>query len=239
MIKYTILLFLCVFQLKAQTLIGLRLGLGENNINTTTIFSNQYTKYKGKSTGIVGIELEEKLTEWFSLQSGFFYNEKSYQRYRTGYFKENFQNFTNGFIQLPFTSNFSFGFEKLRGSLIVGIAPEFWVKKRTNGQLYNLGDIQLSQNAFPKGLMSDDAGFSSFNLRVPFDRVTDKRVQIGTILGIEAHYQPSDNLFISIEYRMNNSLTSLVKKYQLEVIPRINNAQFVLIGIKKELKLKK
>lgn len=232
---FFVFLLLNINQSKAQTAIGLAIGAGVNNIKTNTVYGNQFTKYKGKLSKSIGITVDEKITDWFSIQTGLFYNEKTYQRYRTGYFKENYQNFENGFIQLPITSQFSFGFKKLRGGFIVGATAEYWVKKRTDGQLYNLGDLYLSENTFPKGLMSDESGFTTFNLKIPFDKVTDRRMQAGLIVGTNLQYQLNKIYGISLDYRINHSLTSLVKKYQLGVVPRINETKLLQIGIKRTI----
>jgi hypothetical protein len=216
----------------AQFQVGFYAGAGKNTLKTSTVFATANTKYRGLVSYEYGITATLTLNEWMSLQSGMGYSSKSYQRYRTGFFRENYQNFNNGFVQIPLAVKFNFGGQKLRGFFSAGGFAEYWIVQRTNGSLYNLGDVFLATKTYPKGLMSDEGGFTNFDVAVPFNKATDKRLQYGYLAAVGLEYHPSGMYCLFAEARVSQSLSSLSKNYQISLMPRRNNNLSVNLGVR-------
>jgi Outer membrane protein beta-barrel domain len=239
-IKGLSILFLFFYiNANSQITLSLTSGIGQNDIKTATVFSNQNTKYKGLPAFMVGVGVQKEINDWFAIRTELNFTKKSYQRYRTGFFSENYQDFENGFLQIPVIGHFSFGSKKWKAFLNLGLTADYWVSKRTSGSLYNLGDQHSSYDSYPKGLLSDEAGFLNFDIKVPFDKQIDQRLLFGYVAGVGADYKINKSYTVYTEYRINNSINSLVKNYQIGVVPRINNTQYVLLGLKRNFNFKK
>ena len=223
------------FYSQAQWKVGIVTGVNKNHLQTSTFFATSQVRYEDQLGKEFGFTLQKTISPWFSLGTGLIGSEKSYQRSRTGYFQEEYQLFKNSYIQIPLTSTFLFGGEKLKGFLRLGANTDIWINKRTKGNLYNVGDMFPTQSAYPKGLLSDEGGFTQFNLKEPFHPTTDRLLQFGYQMGVGVQYQVTKQMALELEFSEQQQ-QSMVKNYMRDVVPRRNHTQHIRLGIMWNLK---
>lgn len=221
---------------QAQWKVGLVAGVNKNHLQTSTVFATSQVRFEDKWGKETGITLQKTITDWFILGTGLIGSEKSYERRRTGYFQEEYQVFKNSFVQVPITGMFRFGGPKLKGFMRLGANTDIWVHKRTQGSLYNVGDMFPTEISYPKGLLSDEGGFSHFNLKERFNAATDRVLQVGFQFGLGLQYQISDKMLIELEF-LEQQQQSMVKNYMREVVPRRNNTQHLRLSLVRNLTL--
>lgn len=218
------------FYSQAQWKVGIVSGINKNHLQTNTVFATSQVRYEDEWGKEFGLTVQRSISDWFSVGTGLILVEKSYQRSRTGYFQEEYQLFKNSYIQIPLAGTFRFGGEKLKGFLRLGANTDIWIYKRTKGNLYNVGDMFPSETTYPKGLLSDEGGFTQFNLKESFHPTTDRLLQLGYQMGVGAQYQVTKQIALELEFSEQQQ-QSMVKNYMRDVVPRRNHTQHIRLGI--------
>jgi hypothetical protein len=201
--------------------IGLEGGYARNTLYSSTGY-RAFTEYEAGNGFLLGIPVRYQFVEWFALQSGFQYIQKNYSLVRNGPIDERVYNeWTNSFLELPVTANFSFGGSRLRGFLNAGGYLGLWIDSHIKGVSLN-----FSENPFG----NVQHYYTSYDEQVSWNDTRDNRFEAGLLAGLGVQYAITGCTFY-VEGRFNYGLTDLQKDYMLQKIPRINDTITIQAGV--------
>lgn len=190
------------------------------DIDTQYQYDWRYHDVKGITLGLMG---QYQMNEWFALRADINYTQKNFKQNRTGNaFCENYTHH-NAYLQLPLMASFSFGGERLRGFLNLGVYGAYWASGNITGTV-------------TQQIMPDILNFPMYDIPAPVDQdypfnsVRDNRLEMGTVGGLGAEYRLCDHWAVQAELRMYYSLTSTTKDYMLKRNPRYNTTTALQIG---------
>lgn len=195
------------------------------DINTYSIDTEYQYDWRYKDVGgiTLGIMGQYQMNDWFALRADFNYTQKNYRQHRTG--KVSMEDYThhNSYLQLPLMASFSFGTERIRGFLNLGVYGAYWTGGNISGTTTDVtfGDI-LDE--------SDLESAVSFDMPYVFNSTRDNRLELGTVGGIGAEYRFNDHWAIQAELRMYYSLSSTTKDYMRIKNPRYNTTIACQLG---------
>lgn len=203
-----------------------RMGVTAGADVNTYCIDTQYQydwRYKDVSGITLGIMGQYQMNEWFGLRADLNYAKKNYRQYRTGKaFTEDYTHY-NSYVQLPVMANFSFGTERIRGFLNLGVYGAYWADSHIRGTTSEIifGDV-LDESEFDTPVRIDqDYAFNS---------TRDNRMEFGMAGGLGAEYRLSNHWAVQAELRMYYSLTSTTKDYMSKKNPRYNTTIAYQLG---------
>lgn len=180
----------------------------------------RYKKGSGISMGVMG---QYQISDWFALRADLNYTQKNYRQYRTGNTYAEDYTHHNSYVQLPVMGSFSFGGERLRGFLNLGVYGAYWAGSSICGT--------TSEAVYLDGLNAPE-----FERPAPVDQsyvfnsVRDNRAEFGAVAGVGAEYRISSHWALQAEVRMYYSLTSTTKDYMRVKNPRYNTTIAYQLG---------
>lgn len=205
---------------KSKFSVGLSLGIANNELTTSTGYRS-FTQYGSRNGLSVGIPVKYTITDWFAVQAEPGYIGKGYKYYRTGLYKDIYNQRTmNGYINLPVMAQFSFGGEKLRGFVNAGVFGGYWLKSFVKGQIQEWTTT-----------LDDEPHFYNFKESVSFDKRRDNRFEAGLLTGAGIQYDLAPQYTVFVEARYYYSTTDLQKSYMKDQISRYNNTWVFSTGI--------
>jgi hypothetical protein len=208
MIKKAVCMFGLVFAFTWQAhavevSVGLELGGSYNKLNTSTGYRVNMS-YNERLGIMVGVPVLVSFNEYFAFGSGLRYIQKNYTLYGT----DNYIDYTNGFLQIPVFTEFSFSGDSLL--------------------FFNLGIT------FGLWLHSDRSGYwyGGFNDSVEFDSERDNRFESTFFAGLGLRYTFFEFFTTYITAQYHYGLTDLQKDYMIGPVPRYNNTITVQLGVR-------
>ncbi|MDQ1089675.1 porin family protein [Siphonobacter sp. SORGH_AS_1065] len=230
--KFTGLIFLMwVFALPgyAQWSVGIEGGYNQNALYTN-VGALSFTKYVPQNGFSVGIPVQYKVKDWFSIQADPQFIQKNYELKRTQFFEGIYQKNINSYVQLPLMGRFTFGGEKLKGFLNLGGYASYWSMGRIKGVQANIfSDIESSSDTQEYDRYLELKNGYSYNEPYTFDERKDNRLELGWLTGVGVSYQYKKYQFF-VEGRYYQSITDQQKNYMINQIPRYNQTYTAQIG---------
>lgn len=216
--------------LQAQFSIGLEAGAARNYVITNTS-SLPFTIAQPVSGYTVGIPIEYKVNDWFSVIADPNLIKKNYRYVRTDFFQGVYESHNNTYVQLPLMGHFTFGFERLKGFLNLGGYVAYWAGGKVTGSEPNI--LNPVDDAFfktnPSGVFGENKSYS-FSENYTFDDRRDNRFEAGWVLGLGVSYQLTNRYKLFAEARETQALTDQQKNYMLNQIPRYNQTYGLTLG---------
>lgn len=215
-IKHCLIVFILLFNvtpLFAQLSVGVSAGLTHNELNTSSgyFYSREYTAQQGFSVAVLA---QYAITDWFALQGELGYMKKNYSTQRLTPMLENeFENVDNGYFQLPIMGNFSFGGEKLRGFVNLGVYLGAWTDSHIEGQV-----------------LQSNSEMHSYSEAFAYNKTRDNRFDAGLLAGLGIEYLGSHRVKYFAEARILYGLTDMQKNYMKGVFPRTNTTFLFQLG---------
>lgn len=152
--------------------------------------------------------------DWIGLRAEFEATERNYRFYRTGVYSGTDYILHNTYLQLPVMTQFSFGGEKVRGFVNVGVYAGFWTAGHYKGSYYDY----LIEKYIP------------LNKPYEFQSEKDQRADFGLAGGLGIEYRFLKNWGLHAEARCYYSFISTVKQYMEIKDYRYNTTLGIQIG---------
>lgn len=76
--------------------------------------------------------------DWLGVRADLNVTQKNHRQYRTGFFNSNDYKTHNTYLQLPVMASFSFGVNKVRGFLNLGVYGGYWLSSHLEGTMFSL-----------------------------------------------------------------------------------------------------
>ena len=222
--------------------IGFEIGYNNNYLLTNVTDLNS-TEYSSKSGGSIGMPIIYKVNDWFSMEANPTFIEKNYSMKRTGYYTGVYRDTKNTYFQVPLMGQFSFGGEKLKGYLDLGVYAAYWSSSQITGAMPNIlnqpqyGTYINNSNTFSSTIFQD---YNAYNFDEPyqFNSNVDNRLELGVIIGVGLSYQLKENGKLFIETKYIDATTDQQKKYQQGLVPKYNETYSFSVGYLFQLKKK-
>jgi hypothetical protein len=210
--------------------IGLEAGWTTNYL-ITNISNLSFTRYEALGGYTLAIPLQYSINSWFALYSNPGIIQKNYIYKRSGFFEGIREVHHNGYLQLPILARFSFGGQRLKGFLNLGVYGAYWAWGRISGSEPNILNpgTQTYNSANPAGIF-DVINRYDFNQSYQFNSVRDQRFEFGGILGVGVQYDFMNGFTAFIEGRKAQPITDQQKKYMSNQIPRYNSTYAFSFG---------
>jgi opacity protein-like surface antigen len=212
----------------AKFSVGLETGYTRNYL-ITNISSLPFTTYKPVGGFSIGVPLQYRVTEWFSLYSDPNMTKKNYEYARTDFFQGVHETYSNTYLQVPLTGRFLFGGQRLKGFVNGGFYGAYWAFANVKGTLPNPLNPTNGTAANPKSIF-DELNPYSFDEKYSFNDTKDNRIEFGWILGAGISYQLTESVQLFLEGRNTQGLTDQQKQYMTNQIPKYNQTYGASIG---------
>ena len=203
-ILLTAMLLGVLFPAQAQWRAGITLGSGWNyySIDKHYMTDWYYEGLWGATMGVVG---QYDFTDWLAVRADVNWTQKNHRQYRSTITKTDYET-TNDYLQLPVMASFSFGGQKVRGFLNLGVYGGYWLCSRQKGTYTNTFTDKVSN-------VDECMAFNS-------DR--DQRWDCGLTGGIGLEYRFFQHWAAQVETRCYYSTTSIQKDYMQLKDPKYN-----------------
>ena len=246
-IKRKLLLFTAILVLtslsylaNAQFYVGAEVGGNENYLitNVSNLISTEYVPINGFN---IGVPVEYKVNDWFSLKSTPNFIQKNYQLQRTGFYQGVYQESKNGYLQIPVSAQFSFGGRALKGYLNLGGYGAYWASSHIKGDFanpLNYPAYGTSNTAYYSVTVFDYETPYYYDEKYQFNSTKDNRFEFGVYAGLGISYQVAKNYKVFTEFKYYDALTDQQKNYELEQVPRYNETGSISVGFLYQLKTK-
>lgn len=189
----------------AQWRAGITIGGDWNNYTIDKHYMTDW-HYKGQWGWTLGLTGQYNFNEWFGVRADLNWTQKNHQQYRTGMLENTNYDTWNGYLQMPVMASFSFGGQKVRGFLNLGVYGGYWLSSRLKGHYFNIFSEETSK-------VDQSAEFND-------DR--DQRLDCGLTGGIGVEYRFASKWAAQIEARLYYSTTSTQKDYMQLKDPKYN-----------------
>jgi hypothetical protein len=217
-----------------QFSVGVEAGVANNYLvtNVSNLVSTQYNTLSGFSATV---PVTYKVTDWFGLKASLGFMQKNYEYARTGFYQGVYEDFTNGYVQLPVMGQFMFGSDKIKGYANLGGFAGYWLTAHVKGRMPNI----LNQPAYSSTSSStsqpnnvfDEFTAYDYSEKYQFNTTKDKRLELGVLAGLGLSYQVTDTYRVFAEASYYDGLTDLQKKYETQQVPRYNTTYVFSLGI--------
>ena len=214
-------------KLQAQFYVGIEAGANRNWLTTNTK-DKPFFEYEASNGFSIGmpIRYEFPKVSWFGgIVATPTYIQKNYRMQRTGFYEPQYQQNTNGFIELPVMAQFRFGgmiskTQSLHGILNLGGYGGYWLTGHVEGRAIS---------------PMDPSNYQSYDEAYTFSEEKDRRFQFGGLAGIGLQYMPNRKYVITMEGRYSPSFSDMQKAYSENQVPRYNDTYSLLLGVQYKL----
>lgn len=189
----------------SQWRVGATAGFDWNHYSIDNHYMTDW-HYEGKKGLSIGATSQYNFNDWFALRADLNYTQKNHRQYRTGELAETDYDTKNSYLQLPLMSSFSFGGEKVRGFMNLGIYGGYWLKSSLKGSFHNPLTDEVSD-------IDEDVTFISER---------DRRLDFGAVGGVGVEYIFGEHWAAQVEARCYYSTVSTQKDYMAIKDPKYN-----------------
>lgn len=198
-------LFASVCSAHAQWRAGITMGGAWNHYSIDKHYMTDL-HYKGLWGGTFGVSGQCNLNNWLAVRTDVNITEKNHRQYRTSEMSGTNYDTKNIYLQMPVMASFSFGAEKLRGFLNLGVYGGYWLKSHQKGTFMNRYSYETYE-------IDESVDFNS-------DR--DQRLDCGFVGGIGVECRFARKWAAQVETRCYYSTTSTQKDYMQLKDPKYN-----------------
>lgn len=190
---------------KAQWRAGVTVGGDWNHYSIDKHYMTDW-HYEGRWGWTLGLTGQYDINNWLAVRADLNLTQKNHRQYRTGVLANTNYDTRNNYLQLPVMASFSFGGQKLRGFLNLGVYGGYWMSSRMNGSYIN----------------TFSATVSAVDESVEFNSDRDQRMDFGLVGGLGIEYRFCSHWAAQVESRCYYSTTSTQKDYMQLKDPRYN-----------------
>ena len=197
----------------AQWRAGITIGGDWNNYTIDKHYMTDW-HYKGQWGWTLGLTGQYNFNEWFGVRADLNWTQKNHQQYRTGMLENTNYDTWNGYLQMPVMASFSFGGQKVRGFLNLGVYGGYWLNSRREGSDYNnFGEYTIN-----------------FSEKVELNSDRDQRLDFGFLGGLGLEYRITPHWAAQAEVRYYYGTVSTQKQYMRVKDYRYNSTTAVQLA---------
>ena len=221
---WALLLILCL-PARAQWSVGVGQGVGWDRISRAP-------EPKSKTTPLAGY-LAEIQVEWvcarhISLSLSASYNKKNYEVARTGALSGEYQQFRNGYIQMPLIAHFFQG-NRWRFFGGVGMYIGYWTSGRTKGKIADI--FSVTDSSITGGQTFESYRLVGFNTAYTFNKVKDRRWEAGWASDVGIQFRSGTKFVPFAKASYYYSLSDQQKAYMTGQSGRYNREVTLSLGV--------
>ena len=198
----------------AQWRAGVTMGGAWNHYSIDKHYMTDW-HYEGQWGMTAGVTGQYDFNDWLAVRADLNWTQKNHRQHRTGFLASTDYDTRNAYLQLPVMASFSFGAEKVRGFLNLGVYGGYWTSSSIKGSFINMFSEMTTD-------IKEDVSFNS-------DR--DQRWDCGMVGGIGVEYRFAQHWAAQVETRCYYSTTSTQKDYMVMKDPRYNTTIAIQAGV--------
>lgn len=193
--------------------VGVLGGATFNNLNLNNQYAYDY-RYHDRAGATAGVWAQRDFFDWLGVRAELNWTQKNYRvtrSYPITSFAET--NRRNDYLQLPVMASLSFGSERWRAMLNLGIYGGWWAASHWSGTGYAITpspDDPEADSSYP------------FDSKADFDSRRDRRGDFGLLGGVGVQWQFRLRWQLGAELRCYYSLVSSSKRYMDISVPAYN-----------------
>ena len=199
---------------QAQWRAGVTMGADWNQYTIDKHYMTDW-HYEGLWGWTLGLTGQYNVNEWLGVRADLNCTQKNHRQYRTGVMANTNYDTRNCYLQLPVMASFSFGGQKVRGFLNLGVYGGYWLSSSLDGHYYNV---------FSEETMSIDES-------ADFNKDRDQRLDCGLAGGVGVEYRFAPHWAAQIETRLYYSTTSAQKDYMQLKDPKYNTTAAIQAAV--------
>ena len=181
---------------QAQWRLGVVGGAAWNHYAVDKQYATDY-QFNSRWGGTAGITAQYNFFDWFGLRANAMFVQRNYQHTRTIYSNLLDVRYENNWLLFPVTVNFSFGGQKVRGFVDLGVYGGAWLSSKRSGIEYS----SFSHTTY------------NFRETMQFDKRKDQRGDFGFTGGVGIEYRFHEHWLAQIEAVCYYSVISSTKQY--------------------------
>ncbi len=200
----------------AQLSVGVSAGYAKNTIDADPgyYYNREYLSRDGYA---IAVPVKYAFNDWFALQGELGYTTKNYawQREIPYFAMSEYEEYTNGYLQIPIMAHLNFGNERIRGFVNLGAYMGAWLNGYVEGQLCEISYMTLVD----------------VEQKYEFNSQRDNRFDGGLVAGLGAQYNVSPLVSIFAEARLVYALSDTQKNYMIDQYHRYNTTSIIQVGV--------
>lgn len=213
-----LVMLLSASNLMAEWRVGATVGAVNNRLSIDTQYQYDW-RYDSRWGVQAGVSGQYNFRDWLGVRANLAFQQRGYTQRRTEkYATPNSYHYRDNYLVLPVMASFSFGGEKLRGFLNLGVYGGYWLNSQVHGKATNLS-IESTQNDPYK-----------FDESIDLSGVQYQRWDFGGVAGVGIEYRINEHWATQIEARYNYSIISKKKQYQELKDYQYNNPVSLTVG---------
>jgi opacity protein-like surface antigen len=186
--------------LQAQWRLGVEAGATYNHYSIDKQYMSDY-RYENGWGATAGVKAQYNFFDWLGLRAGMYFTQRSYRHTRAerpGWLN---MRYDNNYLLFPVTVNFSFGGQKVRGFVDLGVYGGCWLNTQRHGR---------DNNSFT-------ARAYDIHETMEWNDKRDQRGDFGYTGGVGLEYKFLPNWAVQIEAVCYYSVVSATKQYMSHV----------------------
>lgn len=181
---------------QAQWRLGVNGGATWNHYSVDKQYATDY-RFDEQWGGTAGLTAQYNFFDWLGLRAGAFFAQRNYRHTRGAYADRLDMCYVNNYLLFPVTVNFSFGGQKVRGFVDLGVYGGAWLTGKRSGQEY-----------------SSISGMGhNISEQIVFSNLKDQRGDFGYTGGLGIEYKFHPHWLAQIEAVCYYSVISATKPY--------------------------
>ena len=212
---FTAAMLMAASSAMAQWRIGATVGAANNKLGIDTQYQYDW-RYDSRWGVQFGVNGQYDFNDWFGVRAELDFQQRGYTMRRTEHLVSliNYK-YRDNYLTLPVMASFSFGGEKVRGFLNVGVYGGYWLNSHVKGSDVDIDyDMEVPVDA-----------------SVSLDSRRDQRFDFGYVGGVGVEYRFAEHWAAQVEARYYYSVVSKKKQYQASKDYQYNNTLSLTGGI--------
>lgn len=215
LILFFVVLLGSVLPVCAQWRVGISRGVVWNHYSIDKHYMTDW-HYDGAIGVTMGVVGQYNISDWKAVRFEVNYIEKNHRQYRTGTLSDTDYDTENIYLHVPVMASYSFGAQKWRGFLNLGVYGGYWLSSKWSGGFMNT-------------FSGKDTRF--YDVNVGFNSERDQRWDFGLVGGVGIEYRFHRHWVAQMEGRCYYSTISTQKDYMRLYDPRYNTAIGGLLAV--------
>jgi hypothetical protein len=219
------LLLILSLPARAQWSVGIGQGVGWDRISRAP---EPMTKSRPLAGYLAEIQVEWVCARHISLSLGASYNKKNYEVARTGTLSGEYQQFRNGYLQMPFIAHFFLG-ERWRVFGGAGMYFGYWTSGRTKGKIADI--FSVTDSSLTGGQTFESYRLDGFNAAYAFNKIRDRRWEVGWTGDVGVQFRSGTKFIPFAKASYYYSLSDQQKAYMTDQSGRYNRVVTLSLGV--------
>ena len=230
--RFSIILYISIFTTNichAQLSFKINTGYSYNHL-ITDVSNRTFTKNVDEIGYSIGLQLNYSLSKSIILETGICWIQKNYSFRRTGTYVGIYDQFTNNYLQIPFTLQLKV-FEKKKWQVFLNIGSfvSYLTNVKVNGVIPN--PFNTMNQLDIEGQEVLDFYFTNYSKEYHFNSLKENLYEFGLLTGLGLQYNLNEKIAFILDYRLYQSLTDTQRKHISNHISKINQTYVLSIGL--------